>query len=126
MYLLDTDILIWLTRSNPKVIKVIDVLKAKSIAYISTVSIAEIYKNVFLSEIIDTDEVIYNHAILPLDDLTAKQAGFYWRDYHSKLEKLSITDCMIAATAKKFDLVLLTTNTRHFPESDIKVLNPLK
>ena len=126
MHLLDTDILIWLTRSNPQTLKILDFLKNKAPTHISTVTIAEIYKNIYPSEIIDTDEVIYNHIILPLDDQTAKQAGLYWRDYHPKLKELSITDCMIAATAKKYDLILLSTNTRHLPMPDIKVINPLK
>lgn len=126
MYLLDTDILIWLTRSNRQALKVAQFLKDKAPTHLSTVSIAEIYKNIYPSEIIDTDEVIYRHIILPLDDQIAKQAGLYWRDYRPKLKDLSITDCMIAATAKKYDLILFSTNTRHLPMPDIEVVNPLK
>src|SRR3989339_1610968 len=108
MYLLDTDILIWATRGNPAVLKALANLKDKAVTYTSAVTVAEIYKNIFPSEIIKTDEIIRNHIIIPLDEQTAKQAGLYWRDYTPRLKTLSITDCMIAATAKNFELILVT------------------
>lgn len=126
MYLLDTDILIWIIRGNKKVIASIDKLTSRFATHISTVSIAEVYKNIFSSEIIETDECIYKHSFIPLDDQIAKQSGLYWRDFNQKFKTLSITDCMIAATAKHENLTLITMNTRHFPMLDIKVLNPLK
>lgn len=126
MYLLDTDTLIWLIRGNSKVIHFLENLSTNQRTFVSTVTIAEVYKNIFPSEIIKSDECIYHNGIVPLDDYMAKQAGLYWRDYNKKLAGLSITDCMIAATAKMENLILLTSNTRHFPMHDIKVQNPLK
>lgn len=126
MYLLDTDVLIWLIRGNQNIIESIDKIVNKRSVYISTISIAEVYKNIFPSEIINSDECIYRHGIIALDDYMAKQSGLYWRDFNKKLKNLSITDCMIAATAKINGLSILTLNTRHFPMTDIKVQNPLK
>ncbi len=126
MYLLDTDILIWLTRSHPNAIKALEILKDKSACCLSTVTVAEIYKNIYASEIAYTDEIISNHPLLPLDAQSAKQAGLYWRDYYHKFQALSIPDCMIAATAKSHNLTLVTLNAKHFPMSDITVLNPAK
>ena len=126
MYLFDTDILIWIIRGNLNVIDHVEKLTNKYPTYISTISIAEVYKNIFSSEIINTDECIYRHSVVPLDDQIAKQAGLYWRDYSKQFKNLSITDCMIAATAKLNGFTVVTLNTRHFPMKGIKIQNPLK
>jgi len=125
MLLLDTDVLIWLVRGNAKLLKAIEGLKKGEVCSISTITIAEIYKNIFPSEIQSTDELIYQHIIYPVDDIIAKQAGFYWQEYSLKLMKLTLTDCLIAATAKINNLVLVSLNTKHFPMKDIKIFNPL-
>src|SRR3990170_6619662 len=121
MLLLDTDVLIWLVRGNAKLLKAIEGLKKGEVCSISTITIAEIYKNIFPSEIQSTDELIYQHIIYPVDDIIAKQAGFYWQEYSLKLMKLTLTDCLIAATAKINNLVLVSLNTKHFPMKDIKI-----
>ena len=126
MFLLDTDILIWIIRGNQKIIDSLDAIIHNNSTYISTISIAEVYKNIFPSEIMSSDECIYKNGIIALDDYMAKQSGLYWRDYNKQFKNLSITDCMIAATAKINRLSILTLNTRHFPMTDIKVQNPLK
>lgn len=125
MYLLDTDILIWILRRNEKVIHKVSYLKNKSPVCISVISIAEIYKNVFPSELTDTEDLINQHIIFDIDKKIAKMAGLYWQEYSKKLEKISIADCLVASTANIHDLTLVSLNTRHFPMKDIKFLNPL-
>lgn len=126
MYLLDTDVLIWAIRGRTDIVEIIESLTRKSSTCISTISIAEIYKNVFPSEITSTDEYLVRHLIFPIDVSIAKQGGLYWQQFTKKLKNLSLDDCLVAATAKIHDMYLVSLNTRHFPMRDIKVLDPLK
>lgn len=51
MYLLDTDVLIWVLRGKMDIVEEVLKLKNKADLCISVVSIAEIYKNIFPSEL---------------------------------------------------------------------------
>lgn len=126
MYLIDTDLVIWVLRNNLPCVEILQKFKDKAPLSLSTVTIAEIYKNVFPSELARTEGVLDEFDNLDTTAAIAKQAGFYWQEYRKKLDKLSIIDCIIAATAREHDLTLLTLNTRHFPMADIRVLDPLK
>lgn len=123
MYLLDSDILIWMLRKNTKIIDKISILKQKSPMEISVISVSEIYRNIFPSEITETEEFLNKHIILVVDAKIAKMAGLYWKDYHRNLLNLSLTDCLIAATANIHDLTLVSLNKKHFPMKDIKLLD---
>ena len=125
MYLLDSDILIWILRNNKNVVNQISQLKKKSELAISVISIAEIYRNIFPSEIVETEQFIKRHIIFDVDTQIAKMAGFYWQEYHKNLQNLSLTDCLIAATANTNSATLVSLNTKHFPMKDIRLLNPL-
>ncbi len=124
MYLLDTDVLIWISRNKKEPVNFINKLKNRGSIYISTITIAEIYKNICVSEIEVTEDYINQNIVLNLDTEIAKQAGFYWQKYSKNLKGLSIIDCIIAATAMLNDLKLVTYNIKHFPMKDIKVVTP--
>lgn len=124
MYLLDTDVLIWILRGDSEIINKISQLKDQSLLAISVISISEIYKNIFPSELTATENFLNQHVIFDVDINIAKTAGFYWQKYNKGLKNLSLTDCLIAATANTHGFTLVTLNTKHFPMKDIKVLNP--
>lgn len=124
MYLLDTDVLIWVLRGKTDIIDRVLQLKNKSSLGISVISTAEIYKNIFPSELTVTEDYLEQHIIFDVDQKIAKIAGFYWQQYAKQLKNLSLTDCLIAATANVNSLILVTLNTKHFPMKDIQVLNP--
>lgn len=126
MYLLDTDILIWILRGKQEIINKISSLKDKSLLCISVISVAEIYKNIFPSELTVTEDFLQQHIIFEVDQKIAKLAGLYWQQYSKKLKNLTLTDCLIAATANINDATLVSLNTKHFPMKDINLLNPLK
>src|ERR1035437_4939555 len=125
MYLLDTDVLIWVLRGKIDIINKVSDLKNKSPLGISVISIAEIYKNIFPSELTITEDYLEQHIIFDVDQKIAKIAGLYWQQYAKQLKNLSLTDCLIAGTANVNDLVLVSLNTKHFPMKDIQVLNPI-
>jgi len=124
MYIFDTDILIWILRKNQEIIKKISKLDKKSVFCISVMSIAEIYQNVFPSELADTQDLINQHTIFIIDEKIAKMGGLYWQQYSKKLKNLTLTDCLIAATANINNATLVSLNKKHFPMPDIEVLSP--
>mgnify|MGYP001602105012 CR=1 FL=1 len=126
MYLLDTDVLIWVLRGKKDIVQKVSRLKDLSALCISVISIAEIYKNIFPSELMTTEEYIQQHIILEVDQKIAKTAGLYWQEHSKQLKNLSLTDCLIAATAHINDASLVSLNTKHFPMKNIKTINPLK
>ncbi|OGD83162.1 hypothetical protein A3A54_01035 [Candidatus Curtissbacteria bacterium RIFCSPLOWO2_01_FULL_39_62] len=126
MYLLDTDIIIWVLRGNKKYEELLQNLKDKDTLSISTVTIAEIYKNIFPSEIVKTENVLGELETWDVTSSIAKQAGLYWQEYVKQLKNLNLTDCLIAATANVNNLTLVSLNTKHFPMKDIKTLSPLR
>lgn len=126
MYLIDTDIIIWVLRENKKYQDFLQKIAKKEPIAISTITIAEIYKNVYPSELVKTEHLIQELLTFDVTPSIAKQAGFYWQQYAKILRNLSITDCLIAATANAQDATLVSLNAKHFPMKDIQVLNPLK
>lgn len=126
MYLLDTDVLIWILRGKKEIIEKVSSLKNKSSLSISVISIAEIFKNIFPSELTQTEDFLSQHIQLEVDAKIAKIAGLYWQQYAKKIKNISLTDCLIAGTANVNEAILLTLNTKHFPMKDIKILHPLR
>lgn len=124
MYLIDTDILIWVLRGNKQYADLLQKLKDKSSLSVSTITIAEIYKNIYPAEIIKTENLLNEFQSLDVDSTIAKQAGLYWQQFIKVLKNLSLADCLIAGTANVNNAILVTLNTRHFPMNDIQVLNP--
>lgn len=82
MYLLDTDVLIWILRNRKDIIEKVLQLKDKSTLSISVISIAEIYKNIFPSELTVTEDLLNQHIIFEIDQKIAKIAGLYWQQHN--------------------------------------------
>lgn len=124
MYILDTDIIIWILRKDEAIISAVDSFIHKAPTIISTITIAEVFKNIFPSEVSPTEELLEQHEIIPVTKEIAKDAGYYWQQFHTRIATLSLADCIIAATARACQGTLVTLNTRHFPMTDIMVKNP--
>lgn len=125
MFLLDTDVLIWVLRGKKEIIDKVLQLKDKSSLCISVISIAEIYKNIFPSELTVTEDYLQQHIIFEVDQKTAKIAGLYFQQYSKQLQNLSLMDCLIAGCANVNNLTLVSLNKKHFPMKDIKIQSPL-
>lgn len=124
MYVIDTDIIIWILRGNTKYKDYLKELSYKSSLSVSTITIAEVYMNIFPSEIVTTENLFKEFYVWDVTTSIAKQGGFYWQEYVKGLKNLSLTDCLIAATATVNNLILVSLNTKHFPMKDIQVLSP--
>lgn len=125
MYLLDTDVLIWVLRGRKDIVERISQLNTQAPLSISVITVAEIYQNIFPSELTATEEHINHYMHLDVNAKIAKIGGLYWQQYAKKLKNLSLTDCLIAGTVNVNGLTLVSLNTKHFPMKDIQVLNPL-
>lgn len=130
MYILDTNILIWILREGrgrPFVFKTIQKLLRTSPEEtgLSVITVAEIYKNIQTTEVPVTEQTINKHTIFPVTVEIAKISGYYWQEFHLKFKELNLLDCLIAATAKDQKATLITLNDRHFPMTNIRVINPL-
>lgn len=122
MYLIDTDIIIWILRGNKKYEDLLQNLKYKDAISISTITIAEIYKNIYPSEMVKTENLLNELETWDVTAIIAKQAGLYWKQYSKNLKNLNITDYLIAASANINNLTLVSLNIKHFPMKDIKIL----
>lgn len=125
MYILDTDVLIWILRGKTDIIEKISSLKENNEIAISVISIAEIYKNIFPSELRSTEDFINQHVFINVNESIAKDAGLYWQQYSKKFEKFSLTDCLIAACAKSQGAKLISYNIKHYPMTDIEIISPI-
>lgn len=124
MYLIDTDILIWVLRGNKEYETYLQELKNKGPLSISTITIAEIYKNIYPSEMLKTESLLEELQTWDVSESIAKQGGLYWQQFSKKLKNLNLTDCLIAATANVNNLTLATLNIKHFPMQDIHIAHP--
>lgn len=124
MLLIDTDVLIWVLRGNKQYEEFLQRLKHQDSLSISTITIAEIYKNIFPSELVKTENLLNEFQVWDITSSIAKQAGLYWQQYSKKLKKLSLMDCLVAGCASVNGLTLVSLNVKHFPMKDIKILKP--
>ncbi len=124
MYILDSDIIIWILKGDSAIIKSVRTLTSGKVLCISALTVTEIYKNIFPSEISKTETLFDKLAIIDVNREIAKDAGYYWQEYCKQFKSISLADCIIASTAKMYKATLLTLNTRHFPMKDIRVIDP--
>lgn len=125
MYLIDTDVLIWVLRGNKEYEELLQKLKDQDTLSISTITIAEVYKNIFPAEIVKTENLLNEFQVWDVTSNIAKQAGFYRQQYSKELKNLSLMDCLIAGCANVNNLTLVSLNAKHFPMKDIQLLKPL-
>ncbi len=121
MFLIDTDILIWVLRGNKEHVELLRHLKEQKPLSISAITVAEVYKNTFAVELHRTEKMLNELYLWDVNRPIARQAGLYWQQFAKQFKNLHILDCIIAATAREHNLELITLNTRHFPMADIIV-----
>lgn len=121
MYLIDTDVFIWILRNKPEYVKLIENLQQQAPVSLSVMTIAEVYKSFFPSELVVTEQWLREYRSWDVTATIARRAGFYWQQYVKRLKNLHIVDCIIASTAREHDLTLVTLNARHFPMGDIRL-----
>ena len=113
--LLDTDYVIDFLRGRSAVI--IPLLK-EGVAFLSILSVYELYAGMRSEEKQATDDFIQACQIEPVTLDTAKYAGAARFKYRQNGVTLSIVDCIIAETARLNHHQVATGNKKHYPGSD--------
>jgi tRNA(fMet)-specific endonuclease VapC len=119
MYLLDTNICIYVIKKKP--VDVLKTLKTKSKKdiYVSSITIAELEYGVAKSQFPEKNKIalieflsIFN--ILPFDDADAAEFGMIKTDLEKKGRIIGPMDLLIAGQAKSKKLILVTNNIKEF------------
>lgn len=121
-FLLDTTILIDLFRGRQEAIVFLDKLSQEGSLFVCTIVVAEIFSGVRPEELPKVEEFLEVMNYCPIEYRTAKRAGLYRRDFQRKGITLSISDTLIAATAVEHSLTLVTKNLRHFPMTELSII----
>lgn len=123
-FILDTNIILesfW--GREPVSSRVKSWIEAGQIA-VSTVSIGEIVSKASQSEKEKLRLLVSKFGALPVDQVVAEIAGNYRHQFSRKQKKVYLLDCFIAATAKLYNLKLVTRNIKDYPMEDIEIFDP--
>ena len=120
-YLIDTNLLILAFRRRPEAIHLLKRLHAEGGLHISVVTRTEILAGMHAAEEERTMTLLSSLGNLPVDVVSADQAGRWIYAYARKGIQLSVPDAVIGATAITHGLTLVTTNAKHFPMPEVRV-----
>lgn len=122
----DTDILIWCFRGNLKAAQLIDKTSERSISIITYMEIIQGARNKAEISIIKTFLKDFDFSIIQLNQNIGQQALLFIEEL-ALSSGICVNDALIAATAVKNNLTLVTGNRKHFSQVrglNFKIFNP--
>lgn len=112
MYTLDTNIIIYYLKGEPKIVRFLnkEILNGSRF-FISSITEIELlsYPKISSEELFKIEEVLKTLSIIPVDSQVARFSGFLKRKYN-----ISLPDSVIATTAYLTNSKLLTRNVKDF------------
>jgi tRNA(fMet)-specific endonuclease VapC len=121
-YLLDTTAIIDYLRDKSGVPELLEKFCSEGgLLCCSPINIVEVYAGMKDKEKASTDEFLNSLECYETDREIANLAGELKRNYSKKGITLSTPDVLIAATAIKKHLMLVTNNARHFPVEGLMI-----
>ena len=117
--LIDTDTAIDYLRGSQEAANLLGQLWKENSAYLSILSVYELYAGMRTTEKEDTEDFINACNIEPVTLHIAKKAGEIYRYWRSKSKTITSIDCMIAATATTQKHKIATRNKNHYPEKEL-------
>ena len=137
-YLLDTCVLSELTKMEPSE-SVVSLLKdhPESDFFISSLTLGEFKRGISrlpqskkkqkLESWLEHQMIPrFTNRFIPINDEVALQWGILLAENESKGLILPVVDGLLAASAKTYDLTLVTRNTKDFEKLDLTLINPWK
>jgi predicted nucleic acid-binding protein len=91
---------------------------------VSAITVAEIISKAKKEEREKLDLLVSKFGPLPVDEVVAEIAGNYRKEFARKQKRVFLLDCLIAATAKLYNLALATRNVKDYPMKDIEIISP--
>lgn len=122
----DIDILIWVQRGNEKAAKLIDSDEDKYISIQSYMELLQGAKNKIHHKYIKDFFTDFKFKVLPLTENIGHRALIYVAEY-SLSSNMRAGDAIIAATAIENNIILVSSNVKHFKvvkELQLKVFKP--
>ncbi len=117
--IIDTDIAIDYLRGDKAARDLIFSLLDDAMAYLSIISVYELYAGMKETENEDTENFINACNIEPVTVEIAKKAGELYRKYRKQGITLTSLDCLINATAIIKGHKIATRNKDHYPNREI-------
>ena len=135
-FLLDTCIISELTKKKPER-RVLDWLKHQDefSLFLSVITIGEIQQGIvrlptshkraqLTTWLNETLLVVYADLILPIDTTVMLQWGTLTAQLMRQGRKTPVMDALLAATALRHDLILITRNVSDFSQTGVDLINP--
>lgn len=111
--LIDSDVLVWLTRGHPGAAKRLQQLQTWRISTITYIELAQGCRNKAELERLKKGLAQHSTEIIPVTETISKSA-MQLIDMHALGNGLQLGDALIAATALVHGLTLITSNVKHF------------
>lgn len=121
-FLLDTTALIDFFRGKSEIIELLNKLAEEAPLATCPITISEVFSGVRPGELARVEEFMEALVFYPISYKASRQAGIYRRAYIQEGINLSLSDTLIASVAIENSLILVTKNLRHFPMSELSVI----
>lgn len=124
MKLIDTDILIDYFHGHQAALDFIaqQLLSGETLA-ISVVTLTELLAGMRPGEEVATEKLLGLFRLVPVDEMIGRGASVYLRSYR-RSHRVELGDALIAASAAQFEAELVTRNVKHYPMTDLTVIEP--
>ena len=111
--IIDTDVLIWVLRGNPKAARVIDNTDGRAISVVTYMELVQGARDKREMIAIKSFLADLQFALLPLTENIGHRASIYMEEYGLS-GAMTMADALIGATAVECHQQLLTGNVKHF------------
>lgn len=122
----DTDIFIWAQRGNEKAVKLFDKEDEKYLSVQTYMELLQNAKNKTQHKYTKDFLTTFGFFVLPLTENIGHRASIYVEEY-ALLSSLGSGDAIIAATAVENNMILASSNVKHFKvvkELQLKAFKP--
>ena len=123
--LIDTDIVIWYMRDNPKAVELLNSNEGFLISVVSYLELVQGLRNKSEFKALKTALKIWKIKILQIDEAISTKAMFYVEQYFLS-HAIRLADALIASTAVLFQIPLVTGNIKHYKIFKELELHPFK